>query len=385
VAWFLVTASAAAFRSRGYAVFRGVTLGVYSLVALGLEPLFDSVMPIFWTLHLLVFGHALSLIRPRMRSLAFRLIVSWPASVFLAGTLLAWPWAIVYGLGLSPWLAWLPYCVALIGLVQSLSTRKEVIDLVVRDGQVAPAAPCRHPRGSFTTERPLRIVQITDTHLGPFMSVARLRKICERAVAREPDLVVLTGDFLTMESQTDPSVLAEALSPLAALRGRTFACFGNHDYEAPDLVRRALDAIGARLLIDDSAVVETAAGTVQIVGADFRWRDRHAHLRDLCAAHPRVDGVMRLLLLHDPGAFSRLPEGEADLVLSGHTHGGQVGLVSLGLPWTMLRAFAKIPDHGFWARGQDRLYVHRGTGHYGFPLRVGVPAEESLLRVHVAA
>jgi predicted MPP superfamily phosphohydrolase len=188
-----------------------------------------------------------------------------------------------------------------------------------------------------------------------------------------------------MESQADPSALAEALSPLAALRGRTFACFGNHDYEAPELVRQALDGIGAHLLIDDSTVVETAAGTVQIVGADFRWRERHTHLRELCAACPRRHGALRLLLLHDPGAFSRLPEGEADLVLSGHTHGGQVGLVSLGLPWTMLRAFAKVPDHGFWARGQDRLYVHRGTGHYGFPLRVGVPAEESLLRVHVAA
>jgi predicted MPP superfamily phosphohydrolase len=48
----------------------------------------------------------------------------------------------------------------------------------------------------------------------------------------------------------------------------------------------------------------------------------------------------------------------------------------------MLRLFWKHPDHGFWARGVDRLYVHRGTGHYGFPLRVGVPAENSLLRVH---
>ena len=72
-------------------------------------------------------------------------------------------------------------------------------------------------------------------------------------------------------------------------------------------------------------------------------------------------------------------------MLAGHTHGGQVGLVSLGLAFTMLRAFVKAPDHGFWARGTDRLYVHRGTGHYGFPLRLGVPAEESLLRVHPAS
>jgi predicted MPP superfamily phosphohydrolase len=85
-------------------------------------------------------------------------------------------------------------------------------------------------------------------------------------------------------------------------------------------------------------------------------------------------------LLHDPGAFRFLPANAAELTLSGHTHGGQLGLVSLGLSWTIV-ALSKCPDHGLWARGAARLYVHRGTGHYGFPLRIGVPAEEGLLRV----
>jgi predicted MPP superfamily phosphohydrolase len=118
---------------------------------------------------------------------------------------------------------------------------------------------------------------------------------------------------------------------------------------------------------------------------DFVWRDRKAHLERVCAAHPRKPGHTRIVLLHDPGAFRHLPEGEGDLVLSGHTHGGQVGLVSLGLSWTFLRLFGiRIPDHGFWARGRDRMYVHRGTGHYGFPLRLGVPSEESVVRIHRA-
>lgn len=94
----------------------------------------------------------------------------------------------------------------------------------------------------------------------------------------------------------------------------------------------------------------------------------------------RTDSL-RLWLLHDPGAFSAIPEGEADLVLSGHTHGGHLGLLSLGLPHTIVSAATKMPDHGLWARGRDRLYVHRGTGHYGFPLRIGVPAEESVLEI----
>jgi predicted MPP superfamily phosphohydrolase len=188
-----------------------------------------------------------------------------------------------------------------------------------------------------------------------------------------------------MESHHRPDLLAEALSPLKALEGRTFACLGNHDHEALPTVERALAASGVRLLVDEAAEVSTEAGPVQILGLDFVWRGRAEHLRGVTSAHPRRPGMLRLLLLHDPGAFKHLPEGEADLVLSGHTHGGQVGLVSLGLPYTMMRAFVKMPDHGLWARGQDRLYVHRGTGHYGFPLRLGVPSEESLLHVHYAS
>jgi predicted MPP superfamily phosphohydrolase len=80
-------------------------------------------------------------------------------------------------------------------------------------------------------------------------------------------------------------------------------------------------------------------------------------------------------------AFISVPEGEADLTLSGHTHGGQVGLVAFGLDWTVVSGLFGLPDHGLWARGRDRMMIHRGTGHYGFPLRLGVPAEESLLRV----
>jgi predicted MPP superfamily phosphohydrolase len=228
-------------------------------------------------------------------------------------------------------------------------------------------------------------VQISDPHLGPFMSVERLRRIAQRAVDAKPDLVLLTGDFLTMESQSDPELLLRALEPLRALPGRVFACHGNHDHEAPDVVAHALAENGIRLLVDEAQEVETEAERVQILGIDFVWTARDVHLARVCAQHPRKTGMTRIVLLHDPGAFKHLPEGEADLVLAGHTHGGQVGLLSLRLSWTFLRLFGtKIPDHGFWARGKDRMWVHRGTGHYGFPLRLGVPAEESVLRVHRA-
>ena len=135
--------------------------------------------------------------------------------------------------------------------------------------------------------------------------------------------------------------------------------------------------------MDAATTVTTPAGRVQVLGFDFHFSSRAEKMRAVCQRFPRQPNTLRLALLHDPGAFKHLPEGQADLVLSGHTHGGQVGLVSLGLMWTVAGWVAKIPDHGFWGRGRDRLYVHRGTGHYGFPLRLGVPAEESLLSVYL--
>lgn len=214
------------------------------------------------------------------------------------------------------------------------------------------------------------------------MPPERLARICQHAIEKAPDLIVLTGDFLTVDAHDDPELLARGLEPLRQMPGRVFACLGNHDYEAPEVVRSALERAGARLLVDEQALVDTPAGPVEVIGAAFVWQKRAEHLAQLMARFPRMDGALRLLLLHDPGAFKHVPPGTVDLTLSGHTHGGQVGLLSLGLKWTMLRLFVNMPDHGLWARGTDRLYVHRGTGHYGFPLRLGVPAEESLLLVH---
>jgi len=381
--WALVVALAARARGRPFATFAGVILGIHSLLALEIAPAFARVAPVFVALHVAVYVNFLMLARPRMRPLSYRLLVSWPGAFFAAGTMLSLPWALARAAGFTPWGLWVPYALAAVGLLQSMRAGEEEIDLVIDGAPVRSPQPQPHPRGRAREARPLRIVQISDPHLGPFMSVARLRRIAEAAVVKNPDLVCLTGDFLTMESQSDPELLRRALEPLARMPGRVFACHGNHDLEAPETVRRALDANGIRLLIDDAEVVQTGAGPVQVVGMDFVWRDRASHLRSVCAAHPRLPGATRLVLLHDPGAFKHLPEGEADLVLSGHTHGGQVGLLSLGLSWTFLRLFGlTIPDHGFWARGRDRMYVHRGTGHYGFPLRIGVPSEESVLHVH---
>jgi len=389
-AWFLGASFAAEavvvllalrLRSRFYAIFLGVLLTVHGLIASALFPFDRPAWLAFAMLHTTVYVHYGSLIWARMRGPAWRLLVTWPAHFFSGGTLLAAPWALAVALGFEPWMPWLPYALALVGVAQSASARREEVALRI-DRAPVEGGPHRHLERGEGMGRPLRVVQITDPHIGPWMSVRRLRRVCERVVAQDPDLVLLTGDFLTMESQRDPTLLAEALAPLSALRGRTYACRGNHDLEAPETVARGLEAAGVQLLVDEATEVQTPVGRVQLVGLDFHFRDRAARIGRVFEGLSRNGAILRLVLLHDPGAFRHVPEGEGDLVLSGHTHGGQLGLVSLGLHWTPVWAWVGMPDHGLFARGRDRLYVHRGTGQYGFPLRLGVPAEESLLAVY---
>lgn len=378
----LVVLVAGLVRGRFYAIFAGVLLTIHALVVCAVAPGFGVLLPAVFAVHMLVYVHFIRLVWPRMRPTWYRVLVSTPASWFVAGTMLALPWAVAAASGLPAYGLFVPYGIAALGIAQSFRNGFEQIDLALDATHVQELG--RHRSGAARVERPLRLAQITDPHLGPFMSEQRLRRIVERVVAAEPDLVLLTGDFLTMESHHDEGALGRALAPLRALEGRAFACLGNHDHEAPRTVATALASAGVTLLVDEAAEVETGAGRVQIVGLDFHFRDRAARIQAALAAHPREAGQFRLLLLHDPGAFRHVPDGEADLVLSGHTHGGQLGLVSVGLPHTFLSLFTRIPDHGLWALGRNRLYVHRGTGHYGFPLRIGVPGEESLLRVHPA-
>lgn len=192
-----------------------------------------------------------------------------------------------------------------------------------------------------------------------------------------------------MDGQETPGSLERALAPLKD-HPHVYAIYGNHDLEgaAHPATIQGLRAVGARLLVDEGVTVETRAGPVHVVGTDFRWRDRQGHLTQLFSTIRRPEGALRVVLTHDPGSFKHIPDGEGDLVLCGHTHGGQVGLVSLGLDWTVVSGWFRYPDHGLWSHGKNRMYVHRGTGHYGFPLRLGVPAEESVLtlsRVGVAS
>jgi len=343
--------------------------------------------------------HMVHLVRARLRGPLFRALVSVPGQTFTAAGFMAGWWLLalllprllLWSLGQADvlhalrWLDLAPFLLAAFSVATSLWPASEWVRIPL--GGRGPAEVSRVPVERYRrrapdplASRPLRVVQITDPHLGPWQPVGRLRRHLERLLAHDPDLVLLTGDFLTMEGQGSPGALAESLAPLRRVSDRCYAIFGNHDHEAPEEVRSALEHNDIRLLVDQEVVVDTRVGPVQILGADYVGRGRREHLEDLLARHPRRPHHLRLLLLHDPAGFRHVPDGAVDLTLSGHTHGGQVGLVSFGFEWTVLRR-SRWPDHGLFARGANRLYVHRGTGFYGFPLRVGVPGELSVLEL----
>ncbi len=343
--------------------------------------------------------HLTHLVRARLRHTAFRVAASIPGMVFVAVGALSGLWLLVLlPLRAVLWLAgWgggldalrgldlVPVAIGVLSVVTSLRTVEEVVRVpLARSGPSdvtrLPVERYRRRRPAPLARRPLRIVQITDPHLGPWQPVHRLRRVIADLVAHQPDLVLLTGDLLTMEGAGSPGALARALEPLRRVPGRCFAVFGNHDHEAEAEVREALAANGVTLLVDDEARVETSVGPVQLVGANWVGSGRREHIRGLLERVPRRDGHLRLMLLHDPSGFRHVPKGDVDLTLSGHTHGGQLGLVSFGLDWTVLSR-SRWPDHGLFGHGANRLYVHRGTGFYGFPLRVGVPGEASVLEL----
>lgn len=226
----------------------------------------------------------------------------------------------------------------------------------------------------------LRVAHLSDIHVGGSMTRERLLRIAELTNAATPDLVAHTGDFLTHRDGDFDTPLYEALARIRAPLGQ-WACLGNHDYDDPPRIVTRLTGAGVTVLRNarDRIVVDGQA--LELTGADFVFsptarQDAYAAL----ARHfgPR-DDTPRLFLNHDPSTFSALPENIANLVLSGHTHGGHVG-IQLGPDHAItVVGLIGLPDQGVFERGDMRLFVTRCVGFYGYPMRVGIPPEIALL------
>jgi predicted MPP superfamily phosphohydrolase len=223
-----------------------------------------------------------------------------------------------------------------------------------------------------------RIVQVSDVHHSSLVSLAEVRRVVEIAKSARGDMVVLTGDYTTARrSYIEPC--AEVLGTLEAPAG-VWAVLGNHDhYTDGELTRRALVGRGIGVLDNAHTEVTRGADALQLAGIDD-WSWGYA---DWTRALGKLDRTRPTLLLsHEPQVFDQTETGGISLILSGHTHGGQVSLPFVGAPARFFEAFKYI--RGRYERGGTQLYVSRGTGVVGLPIRFNARPEIAVLRLRRA-
>jgi uncharacterized protein len=220
-----------------------------------------------------------------------------------------------------------------------------------------------------------RVAQISDVHHSRIVSIEEVRRVVELAQGAQPDMIVLTGDYTTAYRRyIEPC--AEALGALNAPAG-VWAVLGNHDhYTDPQLTTRALERARINVLNNANTVLRRGGDELQLVGIDdWDWNGTD---------WPRAfHGVERkrpsLLLSHQPRVLDLAETQNVSLILSGHTHGGQISLPFIGPPARFSKQLKYL--RGLYEQGGTQLYVSRGTGVIGLPIRLGVPPEIAILRL----
>jgi len=251
----------------------------------------------------------------------------------------------------------------------------------------------------------LRIVQLSDIHIGSYMSVSDVRRVVGMANELGADLAVVTGDFLTGAGDPLEACIGE-LSRLRAPLG-VWGCNGNHEiYAGAESVASALFARhGMHMLRQENVEIVRHRQSFNLIGVDYQrprdLEDRPLRMLDGVESLRRRD-MPNILLSHNPNAFPRAAEMGIEVMLAGHTHGGQVTVEILdhrvsparfltryiaGLFQRPLGAAAELEDEQAWAaaaRPASLLYVNRGLGTIFAPIRLGVPPEISLFTLRRA-
>ncbi len=237
--------------------------------------------------------------------------------------------------------------------------------------------------------RGFKIAQLSDLHSSPLVDKAHLDEAVNLALAEKPDLVVLTGDFIGHTLRTSRDEVHEFdsmyLDNLVNSLGRakapygTYAVLGNHDFWSGPKVTESLchgfeTRAGIPVLRNQSISLKKGKDSIQLLGIDDYWNSWN-----LGKALRKVPmESVKILLSHNPDINQRISSShKIDLVLSGHTHGGQISLPFIGAPFSPTRDRRYIK--GLVRDGDRQTYITRGVGHLVVPIRFNCPPEVTLI------
>jgi len=241
--------------------------------------------------------------------------------------------------------------------------------------------------------RGLKIVHISDMHIGSFTNSAPLEKAFSLIMQEEADLIVFTGDLVN-NKYTETDGFLETLKKLKAPMG-VFSIFGNHDYgdyipwdsieekeKAQESLKKVHGEAGWKLLWDEFTEIEKNGEKIALLGVQ-NWGARgFAKYGDLSKTHKGTEQYpFKILLSHDPSHWDKEVSKkykDIDLTLSGHTHGFQFGIEIPGFKWSPSKY---IYPHwaGLYQQGNQYLYVNRGLGFLGYPGRLGIWPEITVI------
>jgi hypothetical protein len=223
----------------------------------------------------------------------------------------------------------------------------------------------------------LRIVQLSDIHLSPFVSESLLARAVGVANDTNAHIAVVTGDLISIKG--DP--LDVCLNHLAALRAESgvYGCMGNHEVYAGALgyVDRAASLFGMKFLRGESVLLPFGGARVALAGVDYQVRNR-PYLQG--AESLVAPEAFNILLSHNPEVFPVAARKNFDLTLAGHTHGGQVNFEMLHPSLNVVNFTANFV-YGVYEELGRKMYVTRGIGTIGVPARLGAPPEVVLIRL----